>query len=238
MAYVVDGQFELSEYNQANPMIDLTSMVTHGVQAGYGWKLNQGRRPKDEIRFGAAAKILWRRGGMNSISTAGLVQASADGVGYLKSLLGSYEMGIGFDAGAQYLYNVSPHTKVMSGLSVTDVPNINFSGRTAMDQPMAVNWGLGVKGGYNQYTYSLGFDIRNIFQSTAFTNKLHFGGEFSMELLSFYLGFNQLFLTYGVAFDLWIMRVSLVSYGEESGYFYDQNSSRRYLFQFDFKLPI
>jgi len=69
-------------------------------------------------------------------------------------------------------------------------------------------------------------------------NKTHFGTEFSLRILDFYAGLNQLNPTYGAAFDLWILRISAMSYAEELGVVYHQLPSRRYMLQIDFSLPI
>lgn len=238
MAYVADARFNFSQTNAVNPVIDLTTMVTHGFQVGYAYRLSRGRHPVDDLRLGIAAKMLWRRGGYRKLGTAQILQASEQGIGFIRNQMGFFGVGMGLDVGAQYVYQVARHSRFSVGASFTDLTRTKFSLPTAQSIDPNLGVGLGFTREFDSFRYTLGVDFRNLTQSTSFSNKVHLGGEAQLAIWSAYLGLNQLYLTLGAAMDLQIVRISFVSYGEEEGYMYRQNSSRKYLLQVDVKLPI
>lgn len=238
LAYLVDAQGSINQYNSANPTFDFGYMITHGVQAGTAWKFASGRRPTSETRVGIAAKILWRRGGYYNLQTAGFLQATGQGKAYVDNLVGGYGLGFGADLGVQQVHRLDPKTQLSLGASVTDIGDTRFSGGKAMAQPMNINLGLGFKKELLFGKISLGFDVRNLARKTAFSNKTHLGGELSLPAFNFMIGANQLHYTWGVSFDLWVLKVHALSTAEELGVAFHQNPSRRYLLMFDFNLPI
>lgn len=237
-AYVLDSQFSFHQTNASNPVFNLTAMTTHGFNFGYGFSLSRGRRPIDDIRIGLGAKVLWRRGGSYKLSTAQVLQASEQGLDYITNLMGPFSMGIGLDTGIQYVYKTGRNSRFSVGASFTDLTWTRFNLPSAQDIEPALGAGIGYRQEYDSFQYSVGLDFRNLLQSTGFSNKVHFGGEAKLAIWSVYFGFNQLYLSFGAALDIWITKISLVTYGEENGYFFNQNPSRRYLLQVDVKLPI
>ncbi len=238
LAYIADVQGALNEYNLANPNFRLGYMTTQGIQAGMGWSLKSGRNPIDEWRIGIAAKILWRKGGYFNVSTAGFLEASDQGKSYVNNLVGQYGVGYGADVGTQYVYHADKKTEYLFGASVTDIGDTRFSQSTAMTIPMNVSLGVAAKKNLDFFKIAFDADLRNLNMDTAFVNKTHVGIDFGIPLFDIYAGLNQLRATYGISFDLWITKISLMSYGEELGVSYDQNPSRRYMLQIDFQLPI
>ena len=238
ITYLYDIQGSLLEQNQANPNFLLGDQITHGVQAAYGWSLQQGKHATDEYNFGLTGKVLWRKGGVYDVSTAGFLQASTQGAQYVNNLIGNYGMGFGGDAGFQYVNHIDKNTKLFFGTSITDIGDTKFSDPHAASIPMNVSTGIGAEKKLEIVKVKVDFDLRNLSQQTAFVNKTHLGTEVSIPLLDFDLGLNQMNITYGVAFDVWILRVSATSYAEEYGITYHQDTSRKYLLQIDFALPI
>jgi len=238
VAYIVDGQFALNQNNLVNPTFNLGYMITQGVQLGTAWSFAQGRHPTDEFRIGVAAKLLSRKGGYYDIGTTGLLEASAGGTKYINSLIGNFGAGMGGDVGVQYLKKLSPRDTVSFGASVTDIGNTHFFNSNAMTIPMAVGAGVGYVKKLDELKMSFDFDIRNITLATSFSNKLHFGSEFSLGFINLFAGLNQLDITYGVGFDLWVIKFMFVSYEEELGPAYGQFQSRRDMLQVNFAMPI
>lgn len=238
LAYIVDAQVALNGYNVANPSFDLGYQTTHGVQAGIGWSLSRGRRPRDEFRVGLAAKLLWRRGGYYDVGTSGFLAATNSGQAYLNDLVGSFGMGLGADLGAQYVYKVDRRSKFSAGASATDFTTTKFSSGSAT--PIEPKWGMGL--GYQSdldlFKMAFALDFRNLNHSASFSNKLHIGSEFTLPLMKLYLGLNQLNLTYGAAVDLGFFKAGLYSYGQEKGLVHGQNTSRRYMLSIDLNLPL
>ena len=238
IAYVVDGQASINQYNQANPYFDIGFMTTHGVQAGYGFALQRGRHARDEMRFGVAGKVLWRKGGFYSVSTAGFLQATTNGKAYIDNLVGDFGMGFGVDLGSQYITHLDKQSTASFGVSVTDLGDTKFSDPHAAPLPMSVNLGVAYQKKFDFMSLKLAADLKHLNAQTSFSNKTHIGAEVSIPLFDFYLGASQLSPTYGVAFDIWVLRVSLISFAEELGIFAGQNNSRKTMLQVDFSIPI
>ena len=238
IAYLADVQGSINQFNQANPSFLFGDRITHGVQAGMGWSLPKGRHANEEVRFGAAAKVLWRKGGYYEISTAGFLQATSSSKSYIDNLVGNFGVGYGVDFGTQYINKLDKKTSLFAGASATDIGGTKFSDSHAQAIPMNLGFGVGAKKQLDAFTLKVDADLRNLTQETAFVNKTHFGTELSMSLLDFYFGLNQMNLTFGASFDLWILRVSAVSDAEELGINFHQQPSRRYMVQVDFNLPI
>jgi hypothetical protein len=239
ITYFVDVQGSLNEFNLANPTFTLGDMITHGVQAGMGWNLLKGgKKSTEELRVGIAGKMLFRKGGFYDIGTAGFLQATSNGKQYINNLLGSYGTGFGVDLGLQYVNKVGRDTNLFAGYSMTDVGGTKFSDPHASPIPMNISLGVGAEKNLELFKVKVDADFRNINAATSFANKTHFGTELSLPLFDLDLGLSQMNLTFGATFDVWILRVSAVSYAEEYGIQFHQDTSRKYLLQVDFALPI
>jgi hypothetical protein len=238
ITYLLDMQGALNGYNLANPSFQIGNMVTHGVQAGMGWSFKNGRRATDEWRVGLAAKMLWRRGGYFDINTAGFLQVSSGGLSYINQQVGQYGVGYGADVGVQYVRHLDRDTEFSAGASVTDVAGVRFSSPQAQSIVMNPSVGIGYSRKIDLMKLKLAADLRNLDQNISFSNKTHLGAELSLPIIKLYGGLNQLNLTWGAAMDFWILRMSLFSFSEELGVQYHQVTSRRYMLQIDFSLPI
>jgi hypothetical protein len=238
ITYLLDVQGAIEQFNQANPTFKIGNMVTHGVQAGLGWSLKSGRRATDEWRFGFAGKILFRRGGYFDVNTAGFLQVASGGMDYINSLVGSYGTGYGADVGIQYVKHIDPKQDFYFGASVTDVFGTSFSSPQAQKIVMNPSIGFAYRRQLEFLKFKIAADLRNLDQSVSIGNKTHIGTEVSVPLFDFYAGLNQLNFTYGASFDIWVLRLTLLSYAEELGVRFHQLTSRRYMLQVDFSLPI
>jgi hypothetical protein len=238
ISYIADFQGSINQFNQANPYFDVGFMTTHGVQAGIGMTLPQSRNARSETRVGAAAKMLWRKGGFYSVSTAGFLQATNQGKAYIDNLIGGFGVGLGLDLGVQQIEHIDKTTQVSFGASITDVGDTKFSDPHASPIAMSANLGTAYKKDFNFLKLALAADLKHLNERGDFLNKTHLGAEVGIPLFDFYLGVNQLNLTYGVAFDIWVLRVSLLSFAEELGIFNHQNTSRKTMLQVDLNLPI
>jgi hypothetical protein len=137
ITYLYDVQGSLLENNLANPNFQVGDMITHGVQAAYGWNLlDGGKKATEELRLGFAGKVLWRKGGFYDVSTSGFLEAASNGKQYIDNLTGTYGMGFGGDAGLQYVNKLDKNNKLFFGASVTDIGNTKFSSPQAAPIPM------------------------------------------------------------------------------------------------------
>jgi hypothetical protein len=239
VSFIADAQGSLLIRNQANPSYRIGNMLTYGVQAGMGWSFKSGRRPVDEWRVGLSGKMLWRKGGLYDLGNPEFLQLANDPTGTLARLVGNYGLGIGADVGVQYVRHLdSKGSDFFFGASLTDIGNTRFDTASARPVPTNASVGLGWIKKSELLSFKAGLDVRNLTDNVRFSNKIHFGTETSLPLFDLYAGLNQLNLTYGAAFDLWVVRVTALSYAEELGVAFHQNTSRRYVLQVDFNLPI
>jgi hypothetical protein len=232
---IIDSQVALISKNLAMPQITLGYQFTNGIQLAYGTSLRRTRvEGKDDLRVGVGAKILWRRGGYNLLSLTDLFSVNES---TLKDLAGSYQRGIGFDLGAQYIKHFKQRFALSAGVAMTEIGDINFGGQADSQQG---NLSAGVALAYRlpRLTTTLAYDFRNIFRVGDWRKKNHLGLEMAMPFISLYGGINQISLTYGLSFDAWLFRVTALSYAEEQGAFAYQESERRYMLQIGLKLGI
>jgi hypothetical protein len=238
IAYITDTQISINQFNQVSPYFNLGAMITHGLQFGMGWSHKEGKRANSEFRWGFATKLIFRKGGYFDLGTANILQMSGNASGYLASVIGDYGTAFGGDLGIQYLRKLDSSTTASFGSSLTDIANTRFSDSRAMTIPMALNFGLGLKKKLYDVTVNFGIDYRNALMNTSFSNKLHIGSEFDLGYLKLMGGLNQLNATYGIGFDLWLLKMTFMSYAEELGQSYGQFTSRRMMMQVNFSMPI
>ena len=238
IAYIVDGQGSIEQFDPANPTFKVGDMITHGVQAGMGWSFSEGKHATDEFRVGVAGKALWRKGGFYNVSTTGFLSATANGKAFIDNLIGDYGAGFGADAGFQYVNHLDQVTQVSVGASITDIANTKFSSPQAEAIPMNIGFGLGFKRDLDFFKLKFDVDLQNLNQEGSLATKFHVGADVGIPLFDFYAGLNQLYPTLGVSCDIWILKVTATTYAEELGMYYNQAPSRRYMIQVDFYLPI
>ena len=237
LSLISDGQAAIYAKNQALPAITLGYQTTNGVQAAYGFSLGAGRRRKrTEFRLGIGAKFLFRRGGYRSLSTTQLLQLQQNGSGrsLLSQIAGDFGYGIGFDLGTQYITPIGKKFKLSLGAAYTDIGGTTFS--SGADK-VEGNLSVGAAGQFEVQgiDFTIAYDYRNILDDTDWRLRNHLGLEIKIPMIELYAGWGQTYLSYGVGFNLWIMKITALSYGEELATFAKQDSDRRYLLRLDFK---
>lgn len=236
---LADAAFGLYPRNQALPQLRLGYQVTNGIQLATGWSVTNPRRRaggarsgKSDLRVGVAAKMLNRRGGFRDIPLIEAFSVSPDTVFNLASTWGH---AYGLDLGLQYLREIAPRTTLSLGAAWTDLGDTYFG-----DNVDAVknNLSAGIAARYTlaRMRATLSLEQRHLNLDTDWRKRTHIGGEFKMPFLSLYGGLNQMYLTYGLAFDAWLFRVTAVTYAEEIGTYLYQDPERRYLLRFELKI--
>lgn len=239
-----DAQGALYAANQALPKIEYGYQRTSGVQAVIGFstltggKKGKGRKNKEfasEWRFGLGAKYLTRRGGYRLLPAAQLFSLDED---QILDIMGKKDSGYGFDFGVQRVQKMSDNFTAHWGLAFSNIGDIQLkNGPDPVKSILAT--GVGISTRWKLANLTLAYDVRHLTRSDDFRKKSHLGTRLSTSFLDLYLGLNQhAYITYGLAFDFWIIRVTLASYAEESGSFVKQDPERRYAFRLDFKLPM
>jgi hypothetical protein len=200
--------------------------TTNGLQLGYGFGLDRGRKSRSDWRFGIGFKYLFRRGGYYTLTQKQIVNISQD---ELKQIVGDFGSGMGFDLGTQYIYHLTSHLKLQAGAAWTEIGGVNFGNDTAEPIPGNLSAGLSVRYEFAHVAATLAYDMRHINQSVDARLRNHFGAELSIPLVSVYMGLNQVYPTFGVGVNLGLVQLLAVTYAEEMSSMAKINPERRYL---------
>lgn len=226
VAYFYDQQVAIRAENPALPDTDFGYQTTQGIQAGFGFSLiPQKARTKTDFRIGVALKVLWRKGGYQQLPLSTLLSLNKDS---LNQITGGFERGYTGDVGMQYIQRVNDRLSFQMGSVVTELGDLTFGGK-AQTQPMTWHAGTAMILEAPWARTILSYDIRHIARSGDFSKKQHFGLEVKLPVFSIQAGLSQLLPTYGASVDLWLVRLTGLSYASELGTFSSQDRERRYM---------
>jgi hypothetical protein len=236
LGLIGDAQGGIYAKNQALPDITIGYQTTTGVQLGIGIPLTHTRKSDEGLRAGFALKMLMRRGGYKDIPVSDVLSLSQ---AKFKEMLGGYESGYGVDLGLQYVKRFQKNMKVGLGLAYTDIGNTSFGGKA---DPIYSNLTFGSSVSYaltEFLDFSANWDIQHLTDTRGdMRKKVHYGGEMHLAFMRFWIGINQVSLSYGAGVNLWLAEISAVTYGEELGTFAHQDTERRWLVETVFRLGL
>jgi hypothetical protein len=205
------------------------------LQLTYGFEVGRKNRRKFQLKLGAAAKMLWRRGGYRLLPTSAMLNPSAE---QLTSRIGNFGKGYGFDLGSLAVFELRKNLKLQGALVATDIGDTSFGDGP---QPVGMNLAAGMALRYflkKAGSLSLLYELRHLTQSASIRRKQHLGAELALPVLKLYAGYNQAFLTYGAAVDIFLFRLTAASTTEELGSQVYQNPQTRWLLRLDWKLAL
>ena len=229
-AYLIDGQGSFMLRNSAAPVLDMGYQITHGVQIATGISL-AGRRQKKrwDFRVGVAGKWMYRRGGYETLHLSEVMQIRKD---FLATLAPGFGSGYGGDLGVQAIrYLDNRRWKLMAGAAFTDVGSTIFTGAEKVDNQQGnLSAGVAAQLKVGEFlTTTLSYEMNQInYSNIDWRKRNHIGFEMTFPFISLMGGINQVFLTYGARFDLWIFNITLYSYQEELNTLVNQYPQRRY----------
>lgn len=233
---MVDDQAAFLGKNKALPRVTVGYQMTNGVQMGFGTTVTGKRSRIGELRVGVGAKVMWRRGGYKQLSLAQLLGASRD---TLAEIAPRYQMGKGLDLGVQFVRPLGKRATLSLGLAWTDVGDTTFG--DGQPDTMKQNLSAGAAVRFNTGRSSaiiIAYDYKHINEQTDWRKRNHLGLELAFPILSLYGGINQNSLTYGFGMDLWIFRLTAISYAEELGMLSYQETDRRYMLRLALKFGL
>lgn len=233
VAFIYDQQSAFITDNPYLPQVTLGYQWTYGIQAGAGFPVFRFDKKRAELRVGVAAKVLWRRGGYQTLPFSDLFNI---GLTTLDEFAGPWTgPAFGVDLGFQYVHKIKRVWTVRAGASYSNIGDVTFGNQAAI---LRGDLAAGVAVGFEQKSLRalLSYDYRNILQDTDWRKRSHLGLMLGVPILSLYAGLNQGYISYGLSADLWIFRVTAVSYGEERGATLFQFPERRYMAQVAVKL--
>lgn len=238
-----DAQGALYAKNQAFPKIEYGYQTTSGIQAAFGFsvadsrKRGRGKRNGDflnEWRLGLGAKYLVRTGGYRLLTASELFGLNSTNV---NDLIGGKGSGYGVDLGVQRVQHLTPTVTAYWGAAFLNVGDIQFGGGASPQKgDLSTGFGLKFREGVAGLTFA--YDIQQLNQSADFSKKQNLGAKVSLPLLDLFAGIHQGFLTYGAAFDIWILRVAATVYREELGPYLKQDPEDRFALRIDFKMDL
>jgi hypothetical protein len=209
--------------NPAWPEVDTHYLIDHGPLAGVGWQI-----PSSNIRIGATVKYIQRES-LDEIYTATDIADDNFEDQFEDDLEKGSELGL--DLGLLYTFAFDWPVKAQAGVTVQNLPEMDFG--DARDQPTQANIGLALEKTISNYKFLGALDYRDLTHAVGedddIPKHLHMGLEFQLpKILSIRVGLNQGYATYGVTFDVWVVKLDLASYAEEVGAHAGQRNDRRY----------
>lgn len=201
-----------------------------------------------DLRVGAKVAFIRRRGGTLDVpitQLTGSTGALLDQVNYLGS-------GWSTTLGAQYRLPSSGRTEVNLGWVWHDVGKTSFGNRSTAERPTrnedvmtvgaSVRFPIGGKQNRRlarRYGATRSTNHLTIAADYSHLNKsldkehlpkhLHLGMNLDLPILSLQMGINQTSLTFGLSFDVGVLRIATSTYAEELGSYAGQQKDRRYL---------
>jgi hypothetical protein len=249
ISFLVDDQFALISRNQALPQFTLGYQTTNGVQFAWGMsilpqpmrhkKKKRGQpddTPEDDLRVGIGYTIMWRRGGYNLLSLSQLANASTTEI---KSIIGSFQEASAADLGVQYIHRVNERFQLMSGIAFQQIGDLNFGpGTTTQDGDLSV--GVAAKYKFDALvTGTLAYDLRDLNENVEFQRHNHVGTSLAFPLVTVFGGLSEGSLpSFGASVDVWLLKVTALSYIAEEDAFVGQDDQRRYLAQVTIKFSL
>lgn len=263
MTLFANNKTSLVLHNATHPVVDINYRYDRGFIAGFAInkgtgaysdkprkvsksKINTGER----FSAGLAVKHMNRQGINDQFDLFGTtllnkVSSGSTDIAGIKNSLGYSEgSGWGFDLGGEYAYSQgsSLFTAAVSVLDVGDTHFTKTSGNGSVPkQEMAINTGVAFKQDYMIFDYTLSADIHPIMGNVNFSRQFHFGLEAAIPLVTAYGGWSEGYLSYGLTFRFWPVKLTTGFYGVETGTHYRQQEAKRfvlYLSLFDFSIDL
>jgi len=233
--------------NKIHPLMNLKNSLDRGFIAGFAFNVGNGARKKGSdytpgIRhsLGIGVKHMNREGTEGTFDLFGtkLLSKIADGVDDVQSLKDAFGFAKGKAWGVDFGYEVmmaSKFTQLTFAASVLDAGDTQFKkiGGTGdvPKQIMTVNTGVALRQDFTILDYTLSFDLHPLTHDMDFLRKVHAGLEINFPFVSVLGGWNAGYLSYGVALNLWPIKLYAGFYGVELGVDYKQEPGKRAIIQ-------
>jgi hypothetical protein len=180
---------------------------------------------------------MYRQGGYRDLPASQVVSILSGSSVDTGALAGQFNFGLGFDAGVLAELPLGYGFKANFGTAFLDIGDTKFGGTS---DPQVGNWSVGAALLYRSMLLdgSLSYEYSHILNPVDPLKRNHLGLEIGLPIIKAYGGVNQVYFTYGVGVDLWIVKIYALSYGEEQATYIRQDPTRRYLFKLDLKFSL
>lgn len=234
---------DLQVRNPVFPYLQGSAYVQGGIAGGVAFSLAD-----YQLDVGVGAKIVQRVGIhdrtfrlSDEIVIAALnddndkVQDEVNAIGATKT---SFAPDFGLTYHLEQLHNLSPKIS----LSIQNLTGLDFG--NAGKVPMTVNTGIATESEFQGFDFLLAADYLDLLgaqelSDATFTQRnLKMGAEIGWEklnnghhLLSFRLGRNGPYNTWGLSLNLWKLKIDFAQYSEEVGSYAGEKEDKRWAFQ-------
>lgn len=236
--------------NKVHPALNVKYSLDKGFATGFAFSFGSGAKRKKGSKIvttghrtsvGMGVKFIKREGLDNefdlfSTDILNIVSNGVEDVSDLRNALG-YAKGKawGFDLGIDHVISTGMTEYHLSG-SILDVADTKFrkigiSDESIPRQEMAINLGVSAKQNFKLIEWSLAFDAHSINQPVDYRRMLGIGASFRLLNVEFLAGFSQGYPSYGVALNLWPIKIIAGFYGVELGEKYREEKGDRAVLQ-------
>lgn len=235
-ASVVLPYFGVSAYNNVslssflnNPLVPemhVNYLSDYGFTAGFAIPLGP------EVSFGIGFKKINRWGAYKVIDFT-LIDDYISSEDTDVILDEFQDKGVGYGMDLSFLYRKEGSSGPIFTLVWKDVGYTTFQKTAGSKAPPSIHDNLIMGVGYELGADStigtkVGLEYRHIrTDHEQFGKKLHLGAELSLPLIDLRAGLNQGYMTYGMGFDLWVLRFEMAQYTEELGAYPGQKPDPR-----------
>lgn len=251
-SFIASEQADLLLRNKIHPTLDIDYRSDRGFVAGFAIPLGPGRLKSKSVSgqqttFGISGKYIKRRGIYDAYALTGtdlldIINDTGDAKDIVERLGGVQGDGWGFDAGLEHVVRRGANQWVV-GVSALDIADTDFdvptnvNNRVVAPNRSQVNVGASWMFRSNLLKGTLSADVRDLTEERELMERFRFGAELGFSALSVLGGINSGYFSYGLAFDMGLMKLIGGFYGVEVGGAYRRTQSKRfilYLSLFDF----
>lgn len=249
--------------NATNPEIDINYKYDRGFIFGFAQNFGTGAFSSKakkgakasvsagtRLSLGMAIKHMNRQGLDGQFDLFGTtllskINSGSTDINSLKDAFG-YSKGKawGYDLGAEYAIS-SGRSSLTTAISILDIADTRFAKTEGTGevpkQDMMINSGIAYKQDFGLFDYTLSGDIHPMTGTTDFGRKFHFGSELSLPLVTFNVGWNEGYVSYGGSIKLWPIKITTGFYGVEVGSHYREQEAKRFILYvslFDFSIDL
>lgn len=251
--FIASESVDLLLRNKTHPVLDVDYRSDRGFAFGGAIPLGTQRLGGKKstsgqlTSLGFGVKYIKRRGLQDTLALTGTdVLDNIGSDGNAEELI--KELGItqgdawGFDAGLEHVIRRGPQ-QISFALAALDITGTDFEvkkndeNKRVASNSDQVNLGAAWLMRTALFKGSFSMDVRNLTQEQEFLQRIRVGTELGTPIVSVLAGWNAGYLSYGLALEFGMLKLTGGFYGVEAGSGYNQTESERfvvYLSLFDF----
>lgn len=216
-------------HNPVYPEAHVQAVADYGLMLGAGIEIPM----VSGLKVGASLKAL-NRESLDQVYTA--IDIADDDVDFGDRIDDDMESGtgIGLDIGVLYtMKEIVPLSELNLAFTAQNLPDIDYG--DALDCNSQYNVGVALKQHFGILTLIEAADYMditdNLVGDDSMEKKLHLGVEAKIPVLAVRAGMNQGYFTAGATLDFKVIKLDVVTYGEEVGVMGGQKEDRRLALQ-------